>query len=141
MQIVYHSRNRYPQVEAELAAEKLPFSDLLKQSDFISLHTPLTAETKHIINADALRIMKPSAILINTARGGVVDQDALITALREGEIQAAGLDVTTPEPLPINSQLFALPNCIVLPHIGSATQRTRRRMADEGSPLSRAETF
>ncbi|MFK7804618.1 MAG: 2-hydroxyacid dehydrogenase [Anaerolineae bacterium] len=130
MKIVYHSRSRYFSIESELSAEKVPFADLLKQSDFVSLHTPLTAETKHIIAADALKTMKKSAILINTARGGVVDQDALIHALQTGSIQAAGLDVTTPEPLPTASALFSLPNCIVLPHIGSATQRTRRRMAE-----------
>ncbi|MFT5194123.1 MAG: glyoxylate reductase [Cellvibrionaceae bacterium] len=130
MRIVYHSRGRYPEIEKELAAEKVSFSDLLTQSDFVSLHTPLTAETKHIIDADALQAMKKSAILINTARGGVVDQNALIVALQNGDIQAAGLDVTTPEPLPTDSPLFHLPNCLVLPHIGSATQRTRRRMAE-----------
>lgn len=146
MRIVYHSRSQYSEIEAELGAEKVSFRDLLAQSDFVSLHTPLTAETKHLIDADALHAMKRSAILINTARGEVVDQAALISALQSGEIQAAGLDVTTPEPLPTDSILFAIPNCLVLPHIGSATQRTRRRMAElacenlllglEGKPLT-----
>ena len=145
MKVIYHSRSRYPEIEAELEAEKVPFGELLHQSDFVSLHTPLTAETKHLIDAAALKAMKPSAILINTARGGVIDQDALIAALKNGEIKAAGLDVTSPEPLPNDSPLFSLTNCLVLPHIGSATERTRRRMAElacenlilglEGKPL------
>ena len=150
MRVVYHSRSQYPEIEAELAAEKLPLNDLLAQSDFVSLHTPLTAETTHLIDASALKAMKRSAILINTARGEVVDQDALIAALQNGDIQAAGLDVTTPEPLPTNNPLFKMPNCLVLPHIGSATQRTRQRMAElacenlllglEGKPLKHDAT-
>ncbi|MEM9773592.1 MAG: D-glycerate dehydrogenase [Chloroflexota bacterium] len=145
MKIIYYSRGRYAEIESELHAEKVSFSELLKQSDFVSLHTPLTAETRHLINGAALQAMKPSAILINTARGGVVDQNALIHALKNGQIRAAGLDVTSPEPLPTDSPLFALPNCLVLPHIGSATEHTRRRMAElacenlilglEGKPL------
>ncbi len=132
MNIVYHSRSSYPEAEKELSAEKVPFRQLLAQSDFVSLHTPLTAETKHLIDADAFSAMKPSAILINTARGGVVDQDALVNALRNREIRAAGLDVTTPEPLPTYHPLFQMPNCLILPHIGSATERTRRKMAQLG---------
>lgn len=145
MKIIYHSRSRYADIEAELNADKVPFDELLRQSDFVSLHTPLTAETKHMIDAAALKAMKPSAILINTARGGVVDQNELIHALKNGEIKAAGLDVTSPEPLPTDSPLFHLPNCLVLPHIGSATERTRKQMAElacenlilglEGKPL------
>ena len=129
MKIVYHSRSRYLDIEKELEAEKVTFRELLQQSDVVSLHTPLTAETTHLIDGSALSAMKKSAILINTARGGVVDQDALVEALRYGEISAAGLDVTTPEPLPTYHPLFQMPNCLILPHIGSATQRTRQRMA------------
>jgi len=102
---------------------------LLAESDFVSLHCPLTPETRHLINAGRLRQMKPTAVLINTARGEVVDQEALIEALRQGTIAYAGLDVTTPEPLPADSPLLALPNVTVLPHIGSASISARERMA------------
>jgi glyoxylate reductase len=104
--------------------------ELLEQADYVSLHTPLTPETKHLIGAAELRRMKPTAYLINTARGGVVDQDALREALEAGEIAGAGLDVTDPEPLPADDPLLSAPNLLVVPHIGSATVRTRSRMAD-----------
>jgi phosphoglycerate dehydrogenase-like enzyme len=102
---------------------------LLAESDFVSLHFPSTPETRHFINAERLRQMKPSATLINTARGDVVDQNALIEALREGVIAYAGLDVTTPEPLPAGNPLVSLPNATVLPHIGSASFSAREKMA------------
>ena len=95
----------------------------------MTLHVPLTDDTRHLINREALARMKPTAITINTARGPVVDQAALLGALREGEIAAAGLDVTDPEPLPPDDPLLALPNVVVLPHIGSASIQTRTRMA------------
>jgi glyoxylate reductase len=104
--------------------------ELLTRSDFVSLHCPLNAETHHLIDADALRQMKPTAILINTARGGVVDQDALRRALHDRVIGGAALDVTDPEPLPPGDPLLTAPNLIVVPHIGSATRATRERMAD-----------
>src|SRR5690606_25553199 len=94
-----------------------------------TLHCPLTADTRHLIDADALRKMKRTALLINTSRGPVVDQEALYAALVDGMIAGAGLDVTTPEPLPTDHPLLTLPNCVVLPHIGSATVATRQRMA------------
>jgi phosphoglycerate dehydrogenase-like enzyme len=94
------------------------------------LHTPLTQETHHLIDATALQKMKSTAILVNLARGPVVDTDALVQALQEGWIQAAALDVTDPEPLPADHVLYTLPNCLVVPHIGSATTNTRRRMAE-----------
>ena len=103
---------------------------LLAQADFVTLHTPLTPETRHLIDAAALRRMKPTAILVNMARGPVVDTDALVQALQEGWIQAAALDVTDPEPLPADHILYTLENCLIAPHIGSATQHTRRRMAE-----------
>ena len=103
--------------------------ELLSESDFISLHVNLTDETHHLIDADALRAMKPTAVLVNTSRGPVVDPDALESALRGGEIFAAGLDVTDPEPLPSDHPLVALPNCIVVPHIASASRVTRGKMA------------
>jgi lactate dehydrogenase-like 2-hydroxyacid dehydrogenase len=130
MRVLYHARNRVAEdVEREMGATWLPLADLLAQSDFVSLNVSLTAETRHLIDAAALRSMKPSAILVNTARGPVVDTDALVDALRTGVIRAAALDVTDPEPLPADHPLVALDNCIVVPHIASATEATRGRMA------------
>jgi glyoxylate reductase len=108
----------------------IPLDELLEQADYVSLHTPLTAETRHLIGREQLGRMKPTAYLINTARGGVVDQTALCEALHAGEIAGAGLDVTDPEPLPPDDPLLSAPNLLVVPHIGSATVRTRSRMAD-----------
>jgi len=115
--------------EAELGARRVEMDELLSESDFISLHVNLTDETHHLIDADALRAMKPTAVLVNTSRGPVVDPDALESALRGGEIFAAGLDVTDPEPLSSDHPLVALPNCIVVPHIASASRVTRGKMA------------
>jgi lactate dehydrogenase-like 2-hydroxyacid dehydrogenase len=103
--------------------------DLLAEADFISLHVPLTRETYHLIDANALAKMKPTAVLINTSRGGVVDHDALYEALAAGRIAYAALDVTEPEPLPAGHKLLTLPNCLVVPHIASASWATRTRMA------------
>jgi glyoxylate reductase len=120
-------------------------NDLLEQADFVSIHTPLTPSTRHLINADALRRMKSTAILINTARGDIVDQKALIDALHQGQISGAGLDVTDPEPPSPDDPLFQAPNLTLTPHIGSATAAARAKMADlavdnvlaglEGTPL------
>jgi glyoxylate reductase len=104
--------------------------ELLERSDFVTLHTPLTAETRGLIGADALRRMKPTAYLVNTARGPIVDTEALTAALHAGEIAGAALDVTDPEPLPADHPLVDAPNLLVLPHLGSATHATRERMAD-----------
>jgi lactate dehydrogenase-like 2-hydroxyacid dehydrogenase len=106
------------------------FEELLERSDFVSVHTPLTPETRGLIDADALRRMKSTAYLVNTARGPVVDTDALAAALDAGEIAGAALDVTDPEPLPADHPLLDAPNLLVLPHLGSATHATRERMAD-----------
>ena len=106
-----------------------PLEPALEQADVVSLHTPLTPRTHHLIDAHALRRMKPTAILVNTARGAVVDQDALVQALHDGTIAAAALDVTDPEPLPADHPLLDAPNVLVVPHIGSATHATRERMA------------
>src|SRR5215210_1846355 len=103
--------------------------ELLERADFVSLHCPLTPETRHLIGGDALRRMKRSAYLVNTARGGVVDQAALREGLLAAEIAGAALDVTDPEPLPANDPLLEAPNLLVVPHVGSATVRTRERMA------------
>lgn len=102
----------------------------LRRADVLSLHAPLTPQTEHLIDAAALAAMPRGAILVNTARGALVDQVALADALHSGQIGAAGLDVTTPEPLPPNDPLLAAPNLIVLPHIGSATHAARTRMAE-----------
>jgi glyoxylate reductase len=102
---------------------------LLRESDFVSLHTPLTAETYHLANAEFLAKMKSNAVLINTSRGPVVDQEALYQALKTNRIFAAALDVTDPEPLPMDSPLLTLENCIVAPHIASASEKTRDLMA------------
>jgi glyoxylate reductase len=107
-----------------------PLEELLERCDFVSVHTPLTAETRGLIDAAALRRMKPTAYLVNTARGPVVDTDALIDALHAGEISGAALDVTDPEPLPGDHPLLNAPNLLVLPHLGSATHATREKMAD-----------
>jgi glyoxylate reductase len=108
----------------------VPLEELLERSDFVSVHTPLTPETRGLIDADALKRMKPTAYLINTARGPVVDTAALIDALHAGEIAGAALDVTDPEPLPGDHWLLDAPNLLVLPHLGSATHATREKMAN-----------
>jgi len=109
---------------------RTPILEVLQRSDFISIHCPLTEQTRHLIDTEALRLMKPTAILINTARGPIVDQRALAAALRDGQIAGAGLDVTDPEPLPADDPLLAAPNLIVAPHIGSATHEARELMAE-----------
>src|SRR4051794_5111675 len=108
----------------------VPLDEMLDRADVVSLHCPLTPETRHLIGDAALARMKPSALLVNTARGGVVDQAALRRALIEGEIAGAALDVTAPEPLPADDPLLEAPNLIVVPHVGSATVRTRAKMAE-----------
>jgi len=129
MRILYYDRVRRPELEAELGVEYAALDELLAQADFVSLHCPLTPETHHVIDERALGRMKRRAILINTSRGPVVDTAALARALQEGWITAAALDVTDPEPLPPDHPLASLPNCIVVPHIASATVTARNRMA------------
>jgi len=130
LNINYHDAQPDPQAEAELGARFLPLETLLESSDFVSLHVPLTPQTRGLIDAAALRRMKPGAILVNTSRGPVVKMDDLLRALQEGWIGGAALDVTDPEPLPPDHPLYAQPNCLIAPHIGSATWNTRRRMAE-----------
>lgn len=129
MTILYHNRRRNPDLEAATGARYAGFHELLEQSDFVVLMVPLTPETYHLINEDALRRMKPSAILINAARGPVVDERALYKALTEGWIWAAGLDVWEKEPIGADHPLLSLPNVVALPHIGSASIATRIAMA------------
>ena len=128
MSICYHNRSPRPEVEDELSARYMTLEDLLRSADFVVLNCPLTAATTGLIDSAALRTMKPTAILINMARGGVVVTDDLCTALETGEIRAAGLDVTEPEPLPREHRLLRLTNVVLTPHLGSATLQTRRRM-------------
>jgi glyoxylate reductase len=115
--------------EPGVQATRVDFETLLHESDFVSLHCPLTPETCGLMNAATFGKMKPTAVLVNTSRGPVVDQDALYEALSSKRIFAAALDVTTPEPLPVNSPLLTLENCIVVPHIASASWRTRAKMS------------
>ena len=130
MRVLYHDVQRAtPEDEAALGATFVPLETLLVESDFVTLHVNLTAETRHLVDGRALGRMKPTAVLVNTSRGPVVDQQALFEALRDGTIFAAGLDVTDPEPMPADDPLLSLPNCIVVPHIASATHVTRGKMA------------
>ena len=130
MTVLYHDLARaHPAVEAELGATYLPLEELLPKADFISLHVNLSPQTQGLLNAERLRWMKPTAILVNTSRGPVVDSMALHAALRDGVIAGAGLDVTDPEPLPVDHPLLELDNCLVVPHIASASRATRGKMA------------
>ncbi len=129
MKLLYHSPSRKPQAEADLGAAYRDLDDLLRESDFVSINTPLTDDTYHLIGERELGLMKSTAVLVNTARGGVVDPSALYVALRAKMIFAAGLDVTEPEPLPAKSPLLTLDNCIVVPHIGSASYASREAIA------------
>jgi lactate dehydrogenase-like 2-hydroxyacid dehydrogenase len=127
--ILYAGPHPKPAVADPLGAAYVDMDTLLAESDFISIHAPYNEDTHHMFNVDALAKMKSNAILINTSRGGTVDQEALYHALVDGQIAAAGLDVTTPEPLPSDHELLTLPNCVILPHIGSASIATRTKMA------------
>ena len=130
MHLIYNDIVPRPTLETELGARYLPLDDLLRQSDFVSIHVPLMPATRHLIDGRALRLMKPSAILINAARGPIVDTEAVTHALKAGWIAGAALDVTDPEPLPASHPLYSLTNCLVVPHIGSATRGTRKAMAE-----------
>jgi phosphoglycerate dehydrogenase-like enzyme len=115
--------------EPGVNAAQVDLDTLLREADFISLHVPLADETRGLINADTLGRMKATAVLVNTSRGPVVDQQALYEALFSKRIFAAGLDVTVPEPLPMDHPLLTLENCLIVPHIASASWRTRERMS------------
>lgn len=130
MRILYHNRHRDEAAERELGVAYRSLDDLLAESDFVTLNCPLTAETTNLIGARELSLMKPTGILINVARGPVVNHDALLAALKSRRIAAAGLDVTAPEPLPRNHPLLELDNLVITPHLGSASNHTRRRMIE-----------
>lgn len=129
MRVLYHNRKRNPEAEAALGVTYATLPELLQQADFVTLNVPMTPETRHLIGREQLRMMKPSAVLINVARGGVVDHAALVEALQEKWIYAAAVDVTEPEPLPRDHPLLKMENLVIAPHLGSATRQTRRRMA------------
>jgi glyoxylate reductase len=130
MEILYHDVQELPaDVTKPLGATFLPLEELLPRSDYVSLHVNLSPVTRHLINAQTLSWMKPTAVLVNTSRGPVVDQAALADALRDGVIWAAGLDVTDPEPIPMDDPLVGLDNCLIVPHIASASRATRGKMA------------
>ena len=129
MQVLYNSNSRKPALEQELNASYRDLDALLAESDFLCVVVPLSEDTRKLIGQRELALMKPSAILVNASRGPVVDEAALIEALKTGEIRAAGLDVYEREPLQ-ESPLFALKNVVCVPHIGSATHETRRAMAE-----------
>jgi lactate dehydrogenase-like 2-hydroxyacid dehydrogenase len=127
--ILYYDPFPNEQLATSLNAAYVDLDTLLRESDFVTLHCQLTPETRNLMNQDAFAKMKPTAILVNTSRGGTVDHEALYNALASGQIAAAGLDVTIPEPLPASHKLLSLRNCVVLPHIASASYATRSAMA------------
>ncbi|WP_075182424.1 glyoxylate/hydroxypyruvate reductase GhrB [Pantoea sp. 1.19] len=129
MPILYHARKPHPEAESRFDARYCDLDTLLRESDFLCISLPLTADTHHLIGAEQLAKMPRSAVLINAGRGPVVDEAALIAALQEGRLHAAGLDVFEQEPLDPQSPLLSLPNVVALPHIGSATHETRYAMA------------
>ena len=130
MTVLYHNRTRNRKAEADLGARYVTLDELLAQSDFVALNMPLTDETREMIGARELGLMKESAVLVNAARGGVIDHDALLDTMRAGKLHCAALDVTEPEPLPRDHPLLELDNIIVIPHLGSATEQTRQSMSD-----------
>jgi glyoxylate reductase len=129
MHVVYFSRTRREDLEVQLGYEYAELPDLLARSDFVSIHLALNEGTRHFFAAEQFKQMKGSAMLINTGRGPLVDQRALYKALRDGEIAGAALDVTDPEPIAMDDPLLSLDNCIITPHVGSASFGTRTRMA------------
>ena len=130
MRVLYHNRRRDRAAEAEFNAEFRSMDDLLAESDFVALNCPLTEETTNLLSTPQFERMQRSAVLINMSRGAVVDTDALYAALSTGRIAAAGIDVTQPEPLPREHPLLKLRNLVLTPHLGSASDRTRRRMIE-----------
>lgn len=130
MKVLYYNASRKPEVERELGVKYVDLDDLLRDSDFVTLHVPLTSATKSLIGKKELALMKPTAYLINTSRGEVVDELALIEALKNKKLRGAGLDVFWGEPTDINPELYELNNAVLTPHIGSASFETRSKMAE-----------
>jgi glyoxylate reductase len=130
MPVLYTGRSAATEAELRLGARRVDLATLLAESDYVSLHAPLTQETRHVIDAAALHAMKPTAVLVNTARGPLVDERALARALREGVIAGAGLDVFEHEPDVVPELLDLRERVVLTPHVGSATETTRRRMSD-----------
>lgn len=130
MEILHTSRSPRPDAEREMGITRVDLDELLTRSDHVVVATPLTAETRHIINREALATMKRTATLVNISRGGTVDPDALHDALVDGVIFAAGLDVTEPEPIPADHPLVGLANCTIIPHLGSSSAGTRAAMGE-----------
>lgn len=130
MHVLYYDVYRREDLEKSMGVTYADVDTLLAQSDFITIHTDLNEQTRHMFNAASFAKMKQNAILINTARGPIVDPDALYHALRQGRIRAAALDVTDPEPIPADSPLLSMPNCLIVPHIASASVTTRGKMAE-----------
>ncbi|WP_128330224.1 D-glycerate dehydrogenase [Apibacter sp. HY039] len=130
MNIIYHNRNRHEQAEKELGAVYVSFDELLKQSDILSLHAPLSDDNKGLFNKHVFEKMKPNAILVNTARGAMVNEEDLVEALKNQQIWGAGLDVTDPEPIPKDHPLLTMESVAITPHIGSATVEARNAMSD-----------
>ncbi|MBM3129295.1 MAG: D-glycerate dehydrogenase [Chloroflexi bacterium] len=129
MRVLYYDLNRNVEAEKALSATLVDLDTLLRESDFVSVHTNLTDATRHLLDARAFAKMKRTAIVINTARGPIVDPNDLYDALKSGRIGGAALDVTEPEPIPLDSPLLTLPNCLIVPHIASASVATRAKMA------------
>jgi glyoxylate reductase len=130
MRILYTDEIPRPEIEAQMGARRVSLEELLRESDFVTLHVPLMPETRHLIGAAQLAMMKPTAILVNTARGPIVDQRALADALRAGHPAIAALDVTDPEPIAMDDPLLSVPNAIIAPHIASGSRATREKMAE-----------
>jgi glyoxylate reductase len=130
MPVLYYTRRRRDDAEQESGVAHASLEGLLQRADYVMLCCPLTNETRNLVNAAALARMKPTATLVNIARGGVVDTQALYEALRDGTIARAALDVTEPEPLPRDHPLLKLDSLTIVPHLGSATVETRRKMAE-----------
>lgn len=130
MRVIYTARHPHAAAAAATGATFVPLHELLATADHVVIAVPLTDETYHLIDEEALSLMKATATLVNISRGATVDPDALYRALRDGEIAAAGLDVTEPEPIPNNSPLLTLENCVIIPHLGSSSLRTRADMAE-----------
>ena len=141
MKVLYHDAIRREDLERQFGYQFVDLDTLLRESDFVSLHVSLSASTRHLIGEAELAKMKPTAILVNASRGGVIDEQALIRALREGKLAGAGLDVFEKEPADPDNPLLSMENVVATPHIGSATVATRQAMASSrqttSSPCSR----